>query len=126
MANDDINQIIESAVNARVEAAVLEAMSSSEVMGRFVTAALSKPVSTGSYSEKNKPLITHLLHNAIEEQTKAVVSEQIAELRPIIAEDVRKALKKSVGVISDSLVDGLVSSAAGRYPSIKVDFGNAS
>ena len=48
MANDDINQIIESAVNARVEAAVLEAMSSSEVMGRFVTAALSKPVSTGT------------------------------------------------------------------------------
>lgn len=105
MANDDINQIIESAVNARVEAAVLEAMSSSEVMGRFVTAALSKPVSTGAYSEK-KPLLTHLLHNAIEEQTKAVVSEQIAELRPIIAEDVRKALKKSIGVISDSLVMG--------------------
>ena len=40
----------------------------------------------------------------------------------MIRKEVRAALKKSIGVISDSLVDGFVAATSGRYPSIEVKF----
>ena len=127
MANnmqEDLNTTITAAVNARVEAAVLEAMTNNNTMATFVQAALTNKVSTSGYPKDEKPLLTYLLQSAIEEQTKAVVAEQIAELKPAIAAEVHKALKKSLGVITDSLVDGFVANAAGRYPSIQVSYGN--
>ena len=120
---NDINQIISSAVNARVEAAVLEAMTSNNTMATFVQAALTRKVSSSGYSRDDKPLLTHLLHTTIEEQTKVVVAEEIKKSQEVIRAEVRKALNKSIGVITDSLVDGFVASAEGRYPSIKVQFG---
>ena len=121
---NDINQIISAAVNARVEAAVLEAMTSNNTMATFVQAALSRKVTTpGGYSRDEKPLLTHLLHTTIEEQTKVVVAEEIKKSQEVIRAEVRKALNKSIGVITDSLVDGFVANAEGRYPSIKVQFG---
>lgn len=120
---NDINQIISAAVNARVEAAVLEAMTSSNTMATFVQAALTRKVSSSGYSRDEKPLLTHLLQTTIEEQTKAVVAEEISKNKDVIRAEVQKALSKSIGVISDSLVDGFVSNAQGSYPSIKVQFG---
>lgn len=119
---NDINAIIQTAVTARVEAAVLEALSADGTMRAFVVAALQKKVSTGGYGRDEKPLITHLLQGAIEEQTKAVVAEEIAARADDIRAEVRTALGKSIGVIADSLVDGLLTNAAGRYPSIHVEF----
>ena len=120
---NDINQIISAAVNARVEAAVLEAMTSSNTMATFVQAALTRKVPSSGYSRDEKPLLTHLLQTTIEEQTKAVVAEEISKNKEVIRAEVQKALSKSIGVITDSLVDGFVANAEGRYPSIKVQFG---
>ena len=119
--NEDINSTITSAVNARVEAAVMEAVNSSDTMKNFVHAALNQKV-TGNYGRDSKPLITHLVQSTIEEQAKQVVAEEIKNAESAIREEVRAALSKSIGVISDSLVDGFVASASGRYPSVRVEF----
>lgn len=120
--NDDINSTITSAVNSRVEAAVLEAVSSGDTMKSFVHAALNTKVSTSGYSREEKPLITHLVQTTVQEQAKQVVAEEIGKAEAQIREEVRKALQESIGVISDSLVDGFVTHARGRYPSIEVNF----
>lgn len=118
----DINKIIVAAVNARIEGAVASALTSDETFAAFVTAGLQRKVSTGSYSREEKPLITVMLQNAIEEATKAVVAEEIAAQKEHIRSEVRGALERSIGVLTDSLVDGFVANAAGRYPSISVEF----
>ena len=121
--NDDLNEIVSRAVNARVEAQVTEALSGGEYMAQFVQAALNQKVKGDGYRDEAKPLVKYVLETTIKEQAKAVVSEEVAALEPLIREEVRKALKKSVGVIADSLVSGFVANASGRYPSIEVKFG---
>lgn len=120
--NEDINSTITSAVNSRVEAAVLEAINSGDTMKNFVHAALNTKVSKSGYSREEKPLITHLVQTTVQEQAKQVVAEEIKKAEAQIREEVRKALQESIGIISDSLVDGFVSNAQGRYPSIEVNF----
>lgn len=119
--HDDINQIIASAVNARVEAAVLEAMTNDNTMRTFVQAALNQKSKEG-YGREEKTLLNRLLENAIQEQTEAVVAEEVRKSADAIRAEVRAALEQSIGVISDSLVDGFVASAESRYPSIEVKF----
>jgi hypothetical protein len=121
----DINQTIIAAVNARVEAEVAGAMLSDETFAKFVTAALQQPIEVGGYSNKTKTtFLRHTMNGAIESATKAVVAAEIEAVKDQIKTEVRKALRASIGVIADSLVDGFVDSAAGRYPSIKVEFGD--
>ena len=119
--SNDLNTTITAAVNARVESEILAAMSNSDILQSFVTAALSTKVS-GGYRDKEKTLLSHLLETTIQEQAKSVVAEEITKMQPAIREEVRAALAKSVGVISDALVDGFVANASGRYPSIEVNF----
>ena len=118
----DLDATIIAAVNARVESEILATMADSGIMQQFVTAALATKVKTGGFSSEEKTLLSHLLETSIQEQAKSVVAEEIARLAPQIREEVRSALAKSVGVISDSLVDGFVANAQGRYPSIEVNF----
>lgn len=118
----DLNETITSAVNARVEAAVAAALLNDESFTKFVTAALHHPVKTDSYSRETKSYISHLLEKTIEAKTKEVVAEEIAGAAEQIRDEVRKALRKSIGVIADQLVDGFVENASGRHPSIKVEF----
>lgn len=120
--NEDINDIISSAVQARVEASVMEAMSSNGAMQAIVSAALSEQVQVGNSYGPKVPLLTALVQGTIKEQAKQVVAEEVKSMSAEIRGEVRKALKKSVGVIADSLVDGFVASAEGRYPSIEVNF----
>lgn len=118
---NDLDATITAAVNARVESEILATMANSDIMQSFVTSALSTTVS-GGFRGKDKTLLSHLLETTIQEQAKAVVAEEIAKMAPAIREEVREALAKSVGVIADSLVDGFVANASGRYPSIEVNF----
>lgn len=121
--NEDINQIIANAVNARVEAAVVEAMASDGAIRAYVTAALNQPAGD-RYEDRGKTFLQKLLERTIEQQTQAVVGEELKIAEDAIRKEVRAALKKSIGVITDSLVDGFVASTSGRYPSIKVVFGD--
>lgn len=121
----DLNATIASAVQARVEAQVAEAMLRDDTFTTFVSAALQQPITVkDGYKDRKTTFLRHTLEGAIESRTKALVSEVIAEQDEQIKNEVRKALRKSIGVISDSLVDGFVANAASRYPSIKVEFGS--
>ena len=118
----DLNATIAHAVNARIEGQVLAALADSEVMGRMVTAALQKKVNTGAYRNNETTYLQSLIGKAIEEKTVEVVAAELDTIRPLIETEVRKALRKSVGVLADSLVEGFVQAAAGSYPSISVTY----
>jgi len=118
----DLNATIANAVNARIEAQVLAALADSDVMGRMVTAALQKKVNTGAYRNNETTYLQSLIGKAIEEKTVEVVAAELDTIRPLIETEVRKALRKSVGVLADSLVEGFVQAAAGSYPSISVTY----
>ena len=118
----DLNATIANAVNARIEGQVLAALADSDVMGRMVTAALQKKVNTGAYRNNETTYLQSLIGKAIEEKTVEVVAAELDTIRPLIETEVRKALRKSVGVLADSLVEGFVQAAAGSYPSISVTY----
>lgn len=118
----DLNATIAHAVNARIEAQVLAALADSDVMGRMVTAALQKKVNTGAYRNNETTYLQSLIGKAIEEKTAEVVAADLETIRPLIETQVRAALRKSVGVLADSLVEGFVQAAAGSYPSISVTY----
>ncbi len=110
----DINQIIASAVNARVEAQVLAALSGDEVIGRLVTAALSEPVSaTGDrYDHRKVPYITKVLRDAIKQAAADAVKRLIAEEMPSIEDEIRKALRRDIKQIAGRLANQLSETAA--------------
>lgn len=118
--NDDLNATIAAAVQARTEAEVLAALSNEGTFSAMVTAALTETVRV-DYG-KAQPMLSVLLRKTITEKTREVIADEIEALAPQIRAEVKSALKKSIGVISDSLVDGFVANATGRYPSIKVEF----
>lgn len=121
----DLNDVIAAAVNARVEAAVLASLSDSETFNALVVAALQQQIEVPdgtSYGKKRVTYIGHTLQTAIRTRTKELIAEEIEGQAEAIRTEVRKALRKSVGVLADSLVDGFVASTAGRHPSIKVEF----
>lgn len=120
---NDLNQTITAAVQARVTADVVAALSSDEALGAMVTAALQELVSTGDWNRR-EPLITSLLKKTVAEVAKATILEEIKTFEPMIRSEVKAALAKSLGVITDSLVDGFVDNVTGTYPSINVSFGN--
>ena len=118
--NDDLNATIAAAVQARTEAEVLAALSNEGTFSAMVTAALTETVRV-DYGQA-QPMLSVLLRKTITEKTREVIADEIEALAPQIRAEVKSALKKSIGVISDSLVDGFVANATGRYPSIKVEF----
>lgn len=118
----DLNQTITSAVNARIEAQVLAAMSGDEVLGQMVASALNQPVKVtkDSFSRDTEPYVTHLLRQVIQDATHLAVTRLVAEERDMIEEEIRKALRRDVKRISESLTNSLVD-AADRGYGIKVD-----
>lgn len=120
----NLDQTITTAVEAQVQAQVAAALINNDTFKVLVTASLNQMVEVpdGPYGKKRVSMIDHLVQNAVAQRTKEVVVEQIAELVPEITKEIKTALRKSVGVIADSLVDGFVASAPGRGPSIKVEF----
>lgn len=113
----DLNKVIVSAVNARVEAEMMKALSGDETVGRFVTAALREQVSvTGDrYDRQTEPYITHILRAAIKEAAKTACVRLIAEELPTIEEEVRKALRRDVKRIAETLTNQLADVAAKTY-----------
>lgn len=118
-----INDAVAATVNTKIEAEVLKALSSDDVMSTFVQAALNEKVDVDRYSSKKTTLLNQMVGKSIQETTKAVVQEEILKAEPAIREQVRKAVAESLDVITDSLVDGFVENVKGGYPRIQVAFG---
>ena len=111
----DLNATIASAVNARIEAEVMAALSGDEVIGRFVSAALQQKVGEQRYGQKQKTFLASSLHNAIQQATKAAVGRVIEEERPLIEEEIRKALRRNVKTMADAIVGNLADKASSAY-----------
>lgn len=116
--DSDLNQVIVSAVNARVEAAVAAAMSGDEVMGKYVAAALNQPVEIPdgtSYGKKRVPFLRNVINNAIRDAAKAAVTQVVTEQRPAIEAAVRASIAERLGDLANNLVDGLAKTSASPY-----------
>lgn len=114
----DLNQTIAAAVNARIEAEVMKALSGDETIGRFVTSALRQTVevkNSRSYQTEQVPFLTVVLRDAIQKATKAAVQTVIAEDIGLIEDEVRKALRRDIRRISETLASSLADAAAKTY-----------
>lgn len=113
----DLNATITGAVNARIEAEVLKALSGDEVIGQFVAAALRQEVEvrTNSYDRKKVTFLTKVLHDAIRDATQSAVRRTIAEELPTIEDEVRKALKRETRRIAETLANSLADAADKAY-----------
>lgn len=112
----DLNATIASAVTARVEAEVMRALSGDEVISKYVTAALMEPVKTDNYNRKlDKPFLTHILKEAIQKATKETLARLLVEEQPLIEAEIRKALRKNVGTMAESIAQGLAKVGGSGY-----------
>lgn len=119
----DLNHVIVSAVNARVEAEMMKALSGDETMGKYVVAALRQNVEVKdphTYRTTAEPFLTNVLRKAIQQATVSAVQRLIAEEMPTIEEEVRKALRRDVKRIAETLTNSLAEAAAKTY-GVKVD-----
>lgn len=113
----DLNETIVSAVKARIEAELLSALSGDEAFAPLVAAALQQPVkvSNDSYRNETEPYLTHVLRLTIQQATKEAVAKLVTEEIGSIEDAVRKALRRDVAQIANTLSQSLVDSAAKGY-----------
>lgn len=119
----DLNKVIVAAVNARVEAEMMRALSGDETISRFVAAALRQNVEVKdphTYRTTAEPFLTNVLRKAIQAATVAACQRLIAEELPTIEDEIRKALRRDVKRIAETLTQSLADVAAKTY-GIKVD-----
>lgn len=116
--NDDLNSVITSAVNARVEAAVASALAGDEVIGRYVTAALQRPVevpSSNGYGKDRKPFLSHVIEQAVRDATKVAVQKFITEEAQTFEDEVRKHVRRAAPDMAAQMVGALVQTASKGY-----------
>jgi hypothetical protein len=114
----DLNQVIVSAVQARIEAEVAAALSGDEMIGKYVAAALNQPIEVGrdSYSRgRRTTYLRETIDTAMREATKAVVTQVIAEEREAIERAVRAELRDRVDGLAVQLVNSAVESVEKPY-----------
>jgi hypothetical protein len=118
-ADEDLNKVIASAVNARVEAAVMSALAGDETIGRMVTAALRQAVEVPDpdrqYGKIRVPFLNHLIQTAMREATKRAVEKVLIEEAEAIEDECRKAIKRQAAGIAATLAGQLQDAAAKSY-----------
>lgn len=112
----DLDATITAAVNARVEAAVLEALSGDQFIGQMVAKALNAEVEVGgTYSRKKTTFMQATLNSTIQECVKVATAEAIAERKDEIKDAVRAALSDKIELIATSMADNMVEKASSPY-----------
>lgn len=113
----DLNDVIVSAVNARIETAVLEALSGDEFFGRMVTATLQKTVEVkdSSYRTRTTTFLSHVLETVVQKAVQEATRRLVAEQTDAIEDAVRKELRKSSADIAKQLVGSMSKAAESAY-----------
>ncbi len=109
-----IDTVISEAVQAKIDAAVMQSLSGDEVFGAYVTAALSQKVEgRDNYgrTKRDKTFLQATVATAIQAATKKAVEEWLAEEHEFLVDEVRKALKRDSQAIATKLVDSLADAA---------------
>lgn len=120
----DLNQTIATAVQARVEAEVLKALSGDEMFASLVAASMNALVEVpdGAYSKKRITFMEHVLQKTIQKATQAAVQAVVDEQQDRLKEMVRKGLCSKIDAIATTLVDKVVENSKSPYGwDIKVD-----
>lgn len=118
---NDLNATIAAAVNARVSAQVAAALSGDEVIGAYVTSALTRTVTVKEgYRDKQVKWIDHAVAQAIQSATKDVIAEVLAAEMDQIRTAVRDAVQSQVGRIADDFATNLTEKTAKDYYRINV------
>ena len=109
----DLNATITSAINARIEAEVMSALSGDAVVGQFVAAALAQEVGETGYGRDRKKItfMHRTVSKAIQEITAALVLEVIESERETIEREIRKSLRSYIPNMAAGMVDALAGQA---------------
>lgn len=114
----DINAVIVSAVNARIEAAVAGALLTEGGMGAIVASALSQEIEVkdgSSYRTKKVPYLSHVLRSTIQSAAKNAIAKMVEEHQAEIEEKVKEALTGSIDRFAAGMVESLAKTAGGGY-----------
>ena len=111
----DLNEVITSAVQARIEAEVMKALSGDEVFGQFVTAALRQPVEKERYSREKVTWLAKVLEEAVKDAARQAVHRVVAEMTPALEAEVAKQIRRDTKGIAAGLVAGVVGATAAPY-----------
>jgi predicted 2-oxoglutarate/Fe(II)-dependent dioxygenase YbiX len=116
MVENDLNSVIASAVQARIETEVASALSGSELMGQYVAAALTQTIRVEkNYRSRETTYLRETIDAAIQSATKAAVNKVVAESAPEIEKLVATELRKNLKGISAQIVGNLVEKADSPY-----------
>ena len=113
--DQDLNKVIASAVNARVEAAVAEALAGDSTIGAMVVAALQQPVevpSRNGYGKDRVLFLNHLISSAIREAAKSAVQKVLIEEQQTIEDEVRKHIRRHAPEFAAQMAGQLVDAAS--------------
>jgi hypothetical protein len=117
-AAGDLNQVIASAVQARIETQVAAAFSGSDLMAQYVAAALHQKIEVKDrdrYNTRTTTFLRETIDKAIQEATAAAVRRVIAEESAQIEAEVTKELRKNVKVLAAQLVGQVSESTKAPY-----------
>jgi hypothetical protein len=103
----DLNQTIAAAVNARIEAEVMKALSGDEVLGAYVVAALSAPAGGDPYARKKQTVLQKAISDAVTGATKTAILKVVEEDIGRLEDEVRKCFRRDADKLAKSVVDGL-------------------
>ncbi len=114
----DLNQVIASAVQARIETEVATALAGSDLMTKYVAAALHQPISvrdSGDYRDRKTTYLREAIDNAIRAATKTAIANVVAAEAEAIEKAVAAAIRADIKGIAKSLAGKLVEAAEKPY-----------
>jgi len=128
VVENDLNSVIASAVQARIETEVASALSGSELMGQYVAAALTQTVKVEkNYRTRETTYLRETIDQAIQAATKAAVNKVVAESAPEIEKLVATELRRNIKGLSAQIVGNLVEKADSPYGiSVEINYPKAS
>ena len=126
MANDNVNvqigaDLIAPIVQAKVNAAIVEAIGDKQAFVESVVAAMLKRKvdsegKVNSYHGSNTHnMVDWLCRKAIQDAVKEGLESLMQESKPMIKAAIVKQLKSRPGMLAKALVDGFGAATANRY-----------
>jgi hypothetical protein len=112
----DLNTVIAHAVSARIEAQVAAALAGDDMIGRYVTAALTQEIQVGgSYEKRKTTFLKNTLDIAFQNIAKNVVARVLSEEAEAIEIAVRKELRANIATLASTLVGSVSKVAEAPY-----------
>lgn len=121
-ATTDLNDIITSAVQARIEAQIAAAFTADSTFETFVIQALQQEVEipAGDYRKKKVPFLMHLIQEAVRKAATLAVKKYMAEHTDELARAVEAELSNRTEEIAKQMV-AQVSKKAGENYGVRVE-----